>query len=322
MRHARPDHRMPGRGKRPGVLTAILMLAGGLAAPGVVASDRNVSISIDDEEKIVERCDQIRVQFGRTGRPPARSERSFRFDRSEVPKLVMHLEESGGMTLTGWDRADYSVTACLAAGGKDDARAARDLERIQVGFDHGHLSMSGPEDGAWLVYFIVRVPDGADLDLASQNEPIGLRDVTGHIRARTQNGPVSLESCSGDIEVAAQNGPVSVRAGGGRQRLSVQNGPLAVTLEGSRWEGEGIDADVENGPVSVTIPRRYQSGVSLEMSAYAPLSCQAGCEVEDGGPGALRRVQFGGSKPVIRISSGNGPVAIDSGTPARRTRSI
>ena len=321
MTHARPDHRVPGRRTKPGVLTAILLLAGGLAAPAAVASDHNLTISVDDEEKI-ERCDQIRVQFGREGRPMARSERSFRFSRSEAPALRMHLESQGGMTLSGWDGPDYSVTACLAAAGRDQERAARDLERVAIAFDRGTLSLSGPDEGDWLVYFIVQVPEGADLDLSAQNEPIGLRDVTGRIRARTQNGPVSLQSCSGEIDVTAQNGPVSVQAGGGRQHLKVRNGPLSLALEGSHWEGEGIDADVENGPVSVTIPKRYQSGVSLEMSAWAPLSCQAGCEVEQGVSGEPRRLQFGGSKPVIRISSGNGPVSIDSGSPARRSRSI
>jgi hypothetical protein len=322
MTHAREVRRTPGPGRRFAAGPVLLLLAGTLAAPAAFARDRNVSISVDDDGQNVERCDQVRVQFGRTGRPLARSERSFRFDRSEAPVLEMHTEGSGGMTITGWDGSNYAVTACLAAGGRDDEGAARDLARIEVGFDDGRLSMNGPEDADWLVYFIVRVPDGASLDLRSQNEPIDLRDVTGRIRARTQNGPVSLQRCAGDIEVAAQNGPVSVSAGGGRQRLSVTNGPLSVALDGSRWEGEGIDADVENGPVSLTIPERYLSGVSLEMSGHAPLSCRAGCDGEWDGSGQARRLLFGGSTPVIRISSGNGPVHVDSGTPARRTRSI
>jgi len=326
MRHVRPERLKrltPGLGRSLRLAATSLLLAGALAAPATVAGDRNVSLSIDvDDDERVERCDQVRVQFGRAGRPMARSERSFRFDRSEAPTLEMHLDGSGGMTISGWDQSDYAVTACLVAGGKDDERAARDLGRIEVGFDHGRLSMSGPEDADWLVYYIVRVPDGANLDLRAQNEPIDLRDVSGRVRARTQNGPVSLQRCVGDIEVEAQNGPVSVQAGGGRQRLSVTNGPLSLALEGRRWEGEGIDVDVENGPVSLRIPERYQSGVSLEMSGHAPLSCRAGCGGDWGGPGEARRLLFGGSTPVIRISSGNGPVDIDSGSPARHSRSI
>ena len=321
MMHAREVRRTPGPGRRLAAGPVLLLLAGTLAAPAAFARDRNLSISIDHDETL-ERCDQIRVQFGRTSRPMARAERSFRFGRAEAPVLTMHLEAQGGMSLVGGDGNDYEVTACLAAGAEDDAAAARDLGRIEVGFDHGRLSTGGPEDGEWLVYFLVRVPDGASLDLRSRNEPIDLRDITGRIRARTTNGPVSLDRCSGDIEVAAENGPVSVVAGGGRQRLTLANGPLALELEGSRWEGEGIDADVGNGPVSLKIPERYQSGVSLEMSEHAPLSCRSGCEGE-WGPGHGRRLVFGGAaSPVIRISSGNGPVDVDSGSPARRTRSI
>ena len=61
---------------------------------------------------------------------------------------------------------------------------------------------------------------------------------------------------------------------------------------------------------------------SLEMSEHAPLSCRSGCEGE-WGAGHGRRLVFGAAaSPVIRISSGNGPVDVDSGSPARRTRSI
>ena len=320
MNHVAPERTMPGPGWRRATGTAVLMLAG-LLAPAAYASDHNLTISTDDDEKL-ERCDQIRIQFGREGRPMARAERSFRFDRSEAKTLQMHLDGQGGISILGGEGSDYAVTACLAAGDRNEEQAQRDLAGIEVAFDHGRLSMSGPQDADWLVYFIVRVPDGADLDLKAANEPIGLRDVQGRVRARTTNGPVSLVHCSGDIEVSAQNGPVSIQAGGGRQRLTVVNGPLSLALEGSRWDGEGIDADVSNGPVSLHIPKRYQSGVALEMSAYAPLSCHGGCEVEEGISGEPRRLQFGASKPVIRISSGNGPVSVDSGSPARRTRSI
>src|SRR5262245_60764632 len=78
-------------------------------------------------------------------------------------------------------------------------------------------------------------------------------------KAHTWNGPLSLARCSGSIDIEARNGPVSVQAGGGRQRLHFSNGPLAIALEGRRYDGEGIDARVKDGPVSLTSPADYES---------------------------------------------------------------
>jgi DUF4097 and DUF4098 domain-containing protein YvlB len=228
------------------------------------------------------------------------------------------------MSLSGWDRPEYGITACLAAGARNEERAADVLHRIEVSLDRGRVSVRGPDDKDWLVYFIIRVPEDATLDLESVNAPIDLREVSGQIRARTQNGPISLNDCRGDIDVRAQNGPVSIQAGSGRQRLRVVNGPLDITLEGRRWNGEGIDARVDNGPVSLKFPDDYRSGVRLEMAEHSPLQCRsAACQGWYGGDeSGIRRLDFGSSSPVIRISAGNGPVDIQSAAPVRPSANI
>ncbi|HEV8201055.1 MAG TPA: hypothetical protein VGS03_13625 [Candidatus Polarisedimenticolia bacterium] len=301
-----------------------MLLAGAVTAPAAFASDHNISISTADETPL-ERCDQVKVFFGskRHPLPTARDERSFTLKGSETRTLQMHVEGTAGMALRGSKGSDYVVTACLAAAGSTDEKARASLGGIQVAFDAGRLSLSGPEEeeNDWMVYFLVQVPDGSTLDLKADNGPIGLSDVSGTIRARTHNGPLELDGCEGEIDVAAENGPVSLRAGGGRQKVSVVNGPLAIELRGTRWDGDGIEADTKNGPLSLTIPERYESGVSLEMSGNGPIHCSNGCE---GAwvPGHSQNLLFGSSHPVIHITTVNGPVEIDSGTKARRQASI
>jgi hypothetical protein len=301
---------------------AAMLLAGALVAPTAFASDHNVSISTADETPL-ERCDQVKVFFGseRHPRPTARDERSFTLRGSETRTLQMHVEGSAGMALRGTKGSDYVVTACRAAAGSTDEKARAALDEVQVAFDAGRLSMSGPSGDDWMVYFLVQVPSDATLDLKADNGPIGLRDVSGTIRARTHNGPLELDGCEGEIDVAAENGPVSLRAGGGRQKVSVVNGPLAIELRGTRWDGDGIEADATNGPLSLTIPERYESGVSLKMSGNSPIHCSAGCEGA-WQPGRSQNLLFGSSHPVIHITTVNGPVEIDSGTHARRQASI
>jgi hypothetical protein len=306
-------------------MAGAVLFAGTLGAPlhASHGSDMNLTISTDDDAPI-ERCDQVRVQFGgsRHPLPSARAERAFTLKRSETPVLEMHLEASGGMALSGWDGDDYAVTACLAAAGETDERARKALETIDVGFDGGRLSVRGADASGRLVYLLVKVPDRASLDLRSENGSIDLRDISGRIHARTHNGPLAVNDCSGDIDVAAENGPLSLRAGSGRQRASVLNGPLSIELQGSRWDGDGIEAEAGNGPLSLKIPERYESGVSLNMSGNAPIHCTAGCEEVWRPGGGARSLLFGSTRPVIRITSGNGPVDIDSGIRARASRSI
>ena len=87
----------------------------------------------------------------------------------------------------------------------------------------------------------------------------------------------------------------------------------------------GIDAHAQNGPVSLKFPDDYKSGVRLEMSKHSPLHCprSAGCQFRDEDEASgLRRLDFGSSRPVIRVSAQNGPVEIQSGAPVRRSASI
>jgi hypothetical protein len=299
-----------------------VLLAGALAAPGAFASDHNVSISTEGDASM-ERCDQVRVVFGREGhaRPTARAERNFTLKRPETRALEMHVEGSAGMALRGGTGSDYAVTACLMASGTTDERARAALDQVQVSFEAGRLSMSGPSGDEWLIYFLVQVPADGTLDLEADNGPIDLRGISGTIRARTRNGPLELDGCEGEIDVAAENGPVSLRAGAGRQRVSVVNGPLEIELRGTRWDGDGIEADATNGPLSLIIPERYESGVSLKMSGNSPIHCTAGCEGA-WQPGRSQNLLFGSSRPVIHITTVNGPVEIDSGTQARQQASI
>jgi hypothetical protein len=313
----------PRRGARAFAGAGAVLLTGLLMVPAASASDHNVSLSTEDDAPI-ERCDQVRVVFGRKNppRPSARAERSFTLKRSETPTLEMHVPESAGIAAQGWDGADYAVTACLAAAGSSDEQARVALDTIDVAFEGGRLSLRAPQGDDWMVYFLVKVPRDGSLDLSAHNGPIDLYDVAGRVRARTQNGPLALNGCSGEIDVAAENGPVSLRAGGGHQRASVTNGPLAIELSGTRWDGDGVEADATNGPVSLRIPKGYESGVSLKVSGNSPLHCSAGCEGGFTPGGGAHSLFFGSSRPVIHITSGNGPVEVDSGTQSRRSASI
>ena len=85
----------------------------------------------------------------------------------------------------------------------------------------------------------------------------------------------------------------------------------------TRVLAKGLDADAQNGPLTLRLPDEYASSVRVETSTHSPLSCRAaaceGARREDGNRNRL--LEIGGSDAVVRLSSVNGPVSIVSAPP-------
>lgn len=273
-------------------------------------STRSVSVSIDDDRP-VDSCDDIRIRFGDGDRPRPMVREEERLEGT-ASSLRADLSSQGHIRVSGWDQARTSILVCKAAGGRSDAAARAVLDGISATLRGDTLSLAGPSDTEWAVYFLVRVPTRATVDLEAENGSIAVADLAGTVHVRTTNGPVSLRDCTGDVDARAQNGPISLQGNEGHATLRAENGPIQVTLTGSRWRGEALDARTQNGPLSLTIPSGYSSGVEVETAGYSPVSCKAeacrtaGKTWDDDS----RRITLGGSPTLVRLSTVNGPVAI------------
>jgi DUF4097 and DUF4098 domain-containing protein YvlB len=212
----------------------------------------------------------------------------------------------------GWDKETYSVMACKAAAGPDDA-AERILSRITMSIDKGRISTNGPGDeDAWTVELLILAPKSAAIELDTMNGPISLYDVDGKLTARANNGPISLKNFSGDAEITAVNGPISVDGSKGSVRIRTENGPISVALEGKTWSGTGLSADAKNGPLTLMVPSGYQSSFVVESTNYAPVSCKASiCDnARKTWDDEHRRIEYGNAPATIRLSTVNGPVSV------------
>lgn len=304
--------KMLANGIFPGCLLAALL------APAA-ASAANISVNTRGDREI-ENCQQIQIEFD--DRDAERSEDTFTL--AGGPPLGVHLPSHSGIQVLGWSRKEISVTSCKAA------RSSETLDRISVSADAGRLLVRGPGGDEWLVYLILRVPRGAELDLEARNGPIGLSGVSGKLRARTsngpisfrdssgqieahaENGPISLKDCSGEVRAEAINGPIHVSGNQGNFRVSTQNGPISVALTGDRWTEGGLEASAVNGPLSLKIPEDYRSGVRVEARGHSPVSCPASAckRARKTWDDDERLIEFGDSDPVVRMSTVNGPVSI------------
>jgi hypothetical protein len=298
------------------ISSAVLFLA--VVATAAAGHRPSMNVSIDNDRE-VRSCDDIRVSFDE--RPAEVSENTFTIPGGKA--LALDLPANSGIHVVGSDRSDYSVTACKAA------RRRETLEEVRVSPDGSGIALHGPSSGEWLIHLIVRAPKSAPLDLEASNGPIDVRGMTGRVVVRTtngpigisessgeiqanaQNGPISLEDCSGSGEARAVNGPVHISGRSGTYKLSTQNGPISVNLEGDRWDGT-LDARAVNGPLSLKLEEGYRSGVLLEATGHGPVSCpDSACRsARKTFDDDARRIEFGDSEPVVRLSTRNGPVSV------------
>lgn len=279
---------------------AATVLALGLADPAL-ARHRDVSIDSSGGE---EGCSGLRVRFDDV--TAVKGEQTLSVPGGTPMRL--HAPDSSGLRVSGWDKPDFEVTACKAA------RDAATLSRITVSAPRGVVSVSGVVEGEAVVFFYVKAPKGAVLDLAAENGPMTLRDLDGAVTARLENGPLSLSGVHGTVDVETTNGPVSFRDGSGEWKLRVTNGPLSAHLAGTRWEGKGLDAEAVNGPLTVGLGPRFASSLRVSAATHAPFRCRAaacaGARRSGGDEDGGQTVEIGAGEPLVHLSTVNGPVTI------------
>jgi hypothetical protein len=286
------------------------------AGPALAARNFNLSVN----SRNAERCADLAVS-SKDGEV-ARVDETAMLGPRDLSAL--EIEDGGGRAVVqvrGWDRAEYQVETCKVAVAENKAAAETIVRGISVSRSAGRLTTFGPttNEGNWQVYFLVRAPRNANVDLQTKNGPISVEGIAGNIKVRAVNGPLALKDCGGTIDAQTTNGPISFSGNGGNVKITAQNGPISVDLTGETWTGQQMDARTVNGPVSITIPENYRSGVRLQTSGRAPLSCNiAPCRtaVSDLTNSSSRTIQLNGSADTVRVQTSNGPVSVSA--PRRR----
>lgn len=271
---------------------------------------RSTTISTSGEKGITD-CEQVRMRIG--DGETVRSQLVQTVPRSAISALQVRSSKNGGIHIQGWNRDEYSITACLAAAGDNANEAKALLDQLKLSVSDGKVTVEGPSPQDWIAYLIIQAPNGATLDLESGNGPIGVSGFSGNIQARNVNGPITFHDVNGQVRADVQNGPITVSGSGGDFRLSAQNGPLTIELDGSQWSGGELEGSTQNGPLTLKLPESYQSSVRIDASKHSPVECRAiQCQQAVRTWDRPSVIQFGDTTPVIRLSTINGPVTIVS----------
>jgi hypothetical protein len=271
---------------------------------------RSTTISTGGEREITD-CEQVRMRIG--DGETLRSQFVQSVPASAISTLQVRSAKNGGVHIQGWNRNEYSITACLAAGGDNANEAKALLDQLKLSVSGGKVTVEGPNSQDWIAYLIIQAPNGAVLDLAGVNGPIGVSNFSGNVQARNQNGPISFHDVNGQVRAEVQNGPITVSGSGGDFRLTAQNGPLTIELDGSQWSDGELEGRTQNGPLTLKLPESYLSSIRVDASKHSPVECRAiQCKQATRTWDRPSVIQFGESAPVIRLSTINGPVTIVS----------
>jgi hypothetical protein len=211
--------------------------------------------------------------------------------------VTVDARPNGGIVVNGGTRADVLVQAKVVAMAQTKDRAKQIASAVQVNVAADKISATGPNHGdreeGWSVSYRLSVPERTSLSLQSTNGGISIAHVDGQIDFKTVNGGVKLTALGGEVKGRTSNGGVD------------------VDLEGTTWQGEGLDVETHNGGVKLAMPENFsahlQTGtVNGGMHLDIPLAVQ---------PQTDRRernidTQIGAGGPLIRVHTTNGGIRV------------
>lgn len=229
--------------------------------------------------------------------------------------LDIHAEHNGGISISTWDRPDFSVKLCKQVASDSDAEGKKLLDATTLSVSGGTVTVSTPhrdDDYNLNTLLLVKAPKGAQVSMKVENGGISVRRFTGTAEARATNGGISLRQSSGKLTLRAQNGGISIQDCGGDVSAEVENGGLSISLQ-QQWDGKGLDAHTENGGLVIRIPHNFNSGLEVTASNYVSIickgdACDQGQRTWDNGHRMLR---LGSGAPQIRATTVNGGIVIE-----------
>ena len=216
------------------------------------------------------------------------------FSYPRTPKiLAIDGGQNSGMTVMGWDRDSVRVLYRVRTRARTEEKARALAAEIQLELANGWLRPDGPSEQSkdlwWSVEMKVWVPRSSDLALETLNGPLAVRNVRGRMDLSSVNGPVSLVDLAGAVQAR------------------LQNGPLYVALAGPRWDGTGLDAETDNGPLTLELPTDYSARL-VTGTISGPRAFDYA--IDERPRQAWITTTLGKGGPQVRVVTTNGPFQI------------
>ena len=208
--------------------------------------------------------------------------------------MTIDASPNGGISVDGASRGDILVRARIVGTAATEEEARAIAARVQIVATADRVTAEGPRNlgrrEGWHVSYRLDVPTQTPLSLRTTNGGIAIDNVNSRVEFRTVNGGVKLSRMGGEVEGRTTNGGVN------------------VDLEGTTWQGTGLDVQTSNGGVHLSIPAQYAAHLETgttngSLKIDFPVMVQ-------GQIGRSLSTDIGGGGPTLRVTTSNGGVKI------------
>jgi len=213
-------------------------------------------------------------------------------------------DRNGGIRVSGEERRDVLIRACVQAWGDTAESAKANALAVRINTSGTIKAMNTPDDRNYSVSYDIRVPRNTNVNLTAHNGGSSITGVEGDLNFEAKNGGVSLSKIAGSVKGRTTNGGVH------------------ITLEGTTWKGSGLDVTTSNGGVHLELPNAYAARIETGtvnggfQSSIPALNVTTENVIGDEGyrhrkPTRISTAINGGG-PTIKVTTTNGGVHISS----------
>ena len=165
---------------------------------------------------------------------------------SESPKeLNIEGSKNGGVRVSGWDKKEIWIKACIQSKGKNEEEARKVASTISISTSGGTIKAVSPystaEDVPYSINYDIKIPKNLNLKITTLNGGINISGVESLIDFNVDNGGAVLSQLAGNVSG------------------KINNGSMTIKLAGKQWNGDGIDARIGNGNILFLVPKDYSA---------------------------------------------------------------
>jgi Putative adhesin len=185
---------------------------------------------------------------------------TWEFPSTEPADIRISSWPSGSVAVSGEQTDKITVKVVPARSGGQDL-----LDQVQVSFDHGQLTIIGPEERGFFrrhsgLDLTVTAPAGSNCDARTASADVACVGDLGELTVRSASGDVTASSARGRVVVKTASGDVAVDKAGGDVDIDTASGDAQVTsVRGELW-AKTVSGDVLIGTCDGSVTASTTSG--------------------------------------------------------------
>lgn len=223
---------------------------------------------------------------------------------------------NGSITIEGWDRSEFELTAEIELRGETE----EDLNRLALvngfifeeGVNHIRILSVGTHDkkymrrvakafpknlliNPWKIDYRIRLPQFSDLEI------------------NAGRGPISLKSVEGSLALTATESLAQLVLSSGIVNATVGSGKLEVKIAQRSWRGTGADLRLAVGEMTVELPPGFSGDVDASILRTGTIEDSYGefqPRQRNSITAQLVRARAGAGGPIFRFTVADGTIKI------------